>query len=485
MQVSMDGPSVNLKFLDELIKDPVFNNESDSIITIGVCGLHVIHGSFQTGHKAVNWNVNSTLRGMYRLFKDSPARRADYTKMTGSTVFPLKFCSTRWVENRNVAERALDTFKHVEKFVKASKLPGTVSAQNVKAAISDDMTLPRIAFFHSVAALVEPFLKQFQSGAPMVPFLYEEIEKLMRNVMQRFIKSSALSEANTVKKLMTLDLVENSVSYKAVDMGVKAKSLLTKSTASDRMKMQFRMECITYLRAMTEKIRERSPLNYKFTRLAACLSPWKIVRDRETTLRRFGEMVELLHLAGKIKSTVADKAKSEFQTFVVEANGEKKEIFKNFSMANDRLDDFYSGLLDDNYSSLFDVVKLVLIMSRGQAQVESGFSVNGDILVENLIEESVVAQRLVYSAILSAGGVLKINYEDKSLLSAARSAHANYLIALDERKNKQSEEEKRSAEKRIAAIKVKELKAKRIRLAEEAAKDQQELEKEIERLSRY
>ena len=73
IQVSMDGPSVNWKFIDELSNDDAFGNDESELLGIGSYGLHVVHGAFQTGHNAVNWNVNSTLRAFYRILKDSPA----------------------------------------------------------------------------------------------------------------------------------------------------------------------------------------------------------------------------------------------------------------------------------------------------------------------------------------------------------------------------------------------------------------------------
>jgi hypothetical protein len=54
---------------------------------------------------------------MYSLFKDSPARRADYIALTGSHKFAKKFCQVRWVENVDVAQRALEIFHHVKKYV--------------------------------------------------------------------------------------------------------------------------------------------------------------------------------------------------------------------------------------------------------------------------------------------------------------------------------------------------------------------------------
>ena len=102
----------------------------------------------------------------------------------------------------------------------------------------------KIAFFQSVANMLEPFLKQFQSTSPMVSFLYQELEKLLRKLMQRFIKQSALQEANTTKKLMRLDLGESKCNYKEVDIGVTATSALTKSKVRELAKMEFRTDCI-------------------------------------------------------------------------------------------------------------------------------------------------------------------------------------------------------------------------------------------------
>jgi len=40
-------------------------------------------------------------------------------------------------------------------------------------------------------------------------------------------------------------------------------------------------------------------------------------------------------------------------------------------------------------------VKLVLVLSHGNDSVEEGFSVNKELLIENMLEETVVSQRIV------------------------------------------------------------------------------------------
>ena len=45
-QISMDGPSVNLKFLQKVQDDRV-ENEQPALNDIGNCGLHAVHGAFK------------------------------------------------------------------------------------------------------------------------------------------------------------------------------------------------------------------------------------------------------------------------------------------------------------------------------------------------------------------------------------------------------------------------------------------------------
>lgn len=110
----MDGPNVNLAFIKE------FNLEFSSdvkLLDIGSCGLHRLHCAFKAGMCAVPWDIVSYLRVIYNLFKDVPVRRALYTQYSESNIFPLKFCSIRWLENSEVAQRAIDITPHIKKFV--------------------------------------------------------------------------------------------------------------------------------------------------------------------------------------------------------------------------------------------------------------------------------------------------------------------------------------------------------------------------------
>ena len=132
IQVSMDGPSVNWKFIDELSNDDAFGSDESELLEIGSYRSYVARGAIQTCYSAVNWNVNSTRRAFCRILKDSPARRADHSSVTGSTLFSLKFCSTRWDENASVAQRALEIYPYMVQYAKTAKLSKTVTSAALK-----------------------------------------------------------------------------------------------------------------------------------------------------------------------------------------------------------------------------------------------------------------------------------------------------------------------------------------------------------------
>ena len=71
---------------------------------------------------------------------------------------------------------------------------------------------------------------------------------------------------------------------------------------------------------------------------------------------------------------------------------------------------------------------MVLILSHGNAAVESGFSVNKELLVENMEEDTIVAQRIVFDAIRVSGMyVTKIDISNKMIVSRSPHLHTRVL----------------------------------------------------------
>ena len=74
------------------------------------------------------------------------------------------------------------------------------------------------------------------------------------------------------------------------------------------------------------------------------------------------------------------------------------ENFLKFNYLTDRLDDFFCPSLADEkkYENLWYVCKIVMILSHGQSSIERGFSLNKEILDNNLQEKLLISQRLIY-----------------------------------------------------------------------------------------
>ena len=211
IQLSMDGPNVNWKFARTLSKGRTENGLSD-LIDIGSCPLHVINGAFQTGSMASSWNLKKILKAEWQIIHDSPARREDFMSVTSSSVFPLPFCATRWVENKKVADRAILVWPHIVEIVRfwqklvPSKQPKCKNYTTLKEAAYDTLMIPKLQFFTYVASVLEPFLRLYQTDAPMIPFMYFDIKNLVTNILKLFVKLEVIEGCKTASDLLEIDL---------------------------------------------------------------------------------------------------------------------------------------------------------------------------------------------------------------------------------------------------------------------------------------
>ena len=123
------------------------------------------------------------------------------------------------------------------------------------------------------------------------------------------------------------------------------------------------------------------------------------------------DLLQILHDFGRITSTEADGVTAQF---CESAKSKHKEHFDTFNMEQN-LDIFYCKIFAGNekFAPLWKVVKMVLILSHGNAAVESGFSVNKELLVENMEEETIVTQSCLMQFELLALASQKWTYQTR------------------------------------------------------------------------
>ena len=194
------------------------------------------------------------------------------------------------------------------------------------------------------------------------------------------------------------------------------------------------------------------------------------------------ELVQVLYDGKRVTADTADKAKLQFSNLCRRASDDLRSTFSSYNTSH-RLESFYYTVMgtDTESAELWSVVRKVLVLSHGNANVESGFSVNKDILVENLTEQSMVAQRVVYDGKKAAGGVLAVSVT-KGMMHSVRAARSRYDDALRRNREAASEEEKKAGEKKRIASEIKSLEAKKAKLIREVASDKEMIESQIKDL---
>ena len=125
-------------------------------------------------------------------------------------------------------------------------------------------------------------------------------------------------------------------------------------------------------------------------------------------------------------------------------NSLRKENFLKFNYLTYRLDDFLCPYSADEkkYENLWHVCKIVMILSHGQSSIECGFSINKEILDNNLQEKSPISQRLIYDHFTSENIALHEYVIPQALKKSCKLANGRYKLALEDSKKETVETDK-------------------------------------------
>ena len=398
-----------MDFYTDLTKE-CNSEELLQLLNISSCGLHIVHGGLQKGVNESGWKLGHLIRSLWQLFHGTPARREDFVKLTGSTVFPLH----RWVEDVVVAERAHQIWPNIKKYVSSfratpKKALQTASYATIKEACEGPLTVTKLEFFISVAKQLQPFLLKFQTDSPMTPFLRQSLKDLLLTLMCRFIKKDILEQADSYPKLAAIDPCDkkNQVHCKHMEFGFTArrslKSVTDNKTISEFAVLTFKTECVQLLSAMTAWLIERCPLKYPLVTYLSSLHPPKMISSASDVTAKFEKILQILMNGNWRSAGECDELLSKYKAFLVQMKQDHAVDFRDFTPDSRRLDTFLGNYMQDHiqFAKLWDIFKMLLIISHGQASVERGYSVNKDMLIENLHEKTVVALHTVHESILT------------------------------------------------------------------------------------
>ena len=408
---------------------------------------------------------------MWKLFNDSPARRDVYVQLSSSEVFPLMFCQTRWVEDEPVAIRAMEVWDNVVKVIKyfqtlcKSKQPSKNGSYETLVTHHTDVFMKvKLQFFVDVASMMSSYLKQFQTDNPMMPFISEVLENLIRRLLKIFIRKVVIDEVDSAYSLIKIDLQkpENHLRPESIKLPTATKTLLSSLQASLTKKLKFKEECVAFVKGIVEKLQERSPLKFVFVRSLSSLVPKNMIESKNCS-SKFEKVVDKLYMANHINSKEADGAKLQLEEFISSTAKVHRDQFLGFSLADNRLDHFYRVYLKgcDKYKDLWKIMVIVFTISHGQSQIERGFSINREVTIENLENKSLCAQRLVYDALKCCKKDIHDIEITTKMVTSCKTARSRYVIALEEAK-KSRENEIVNNKRKLIADEIDSVKRKRM-----------------------
>ena len=447
-QLSMDGPHTNWKVLS-LLNSKREESGLNPLVDAGSCGLHVVSGAFQVGVEATEWNLKKVFKSMWGLLNESPARRDLYKSVCAAEQFPLRFCPTRWVENEPVAERAIflwddyvKLIKHYQQLAPSYRPKNNSSFDALVTAHTDKFMKVKMQIFKDVASILQPFLKSFQTDAPMMPFLPTVLEKLLRRVMKLFIRATVVDEQLTALQLVKLDveLPASRIPSRKIKLLVASQDLLASGNFTSDQREGIRKGFAKLLTKMVKKLQERSPLKYHFVRCSESLSPVEMARSKDDCQAKFQFLVARMYKLKYISSKQAEDAKVQFQEFLNDDVQHNLSEFRKYDMYHTRLDVFLGKFINGQkkYEHLWNVCKFVFVLSHGQSNIERGFNVNKEMLEVNLGEKSLYSQRIIYDH-MNAAGKESHDFEiGRDLMLDCKAAHSRYTTYLEQKKKEEA-----------------------------------------------
>ena len=125
---------------------------------------------------------------------------------------------------------------------------------------------------------------------------------------------------------------------------------------------------------------------------------------------------------------------------------------------------------------MWKVFIFLFTLSHGQSQVERGFSINKEIVIENLHSSSLSAQRIVYDYLkASEKNMHDIEITNKMLTSCKR-AYSRYLRTLEDA-NRQSQVTEKGTKRKLIKAEIADVKRHRVEVMSCITSLEQDVEK--------
>ena len=194
---------------------------------------------------------------------------------------------------------------------------------------------------------------------------------------------------------------------------------------------------------------EKNPAATVIVRNADAFDPKVMIsKNKDLLKKKVKNLIQKIVESKIVDFSCGDKALAEYSQLVKTDLIESRELFRSYKR-DTRLDAFFFKTLkiEDRYTSLAKILKIIFCLSHGQASVERGFNDNNLVLKDNLGETSVVARRFIKNYLrVSCFEPFNIPIK-KDMIKLVKSARQRYEHHLEEfRKMEDKKKEKSDIE---------------------------------------
>lgn len=457
LMIGRDGPRVNDATERLLNEEKKKVHDGKSLLKLGSCYLHIIHNALAKGLDVFDIDIHDVLIKINVWFDRSELRWIQYTKSQKEKkvreVKLKKHNHIRWLTIGDASENGAEQLPALEHYF-LEYIPAhekSAMTKNCYKEIADYLKNPMLkGYLLFVSYVAKIFIKCFilimQKSEPMIHCIYPQIQKLVMILLSSILKNEVKDEKETFvlsPNLLYTNKIESILKdtskylpLQRIECGAEVKEFLKSIPEKDQTFFLFELQKF-YKAAVLHidsKIVNRQMLKY-FT----CIAPENI--KNSDSLRYIVHIAKALPLDGIDYNDLH----SEWRMLQLD-----DDICFNLS-ENERIDKYWvkifklKELNDSRYPNVSRVVKAILSLPHGSADVERGFSLSSLHLTE---DRTRMSERKLNARITISDAMKKYNNRadlvpmTKDLINYGQNAHRSYKNYLEEQKKIAEENER-------------------------------------------
>ena len=193
-----------------------------------------------------------------------------------------------------------------------SKQPKSKSYVNLHDGVIDLFTPAKLNIFSYIATIFQPFFTLYQTDNPVVPFLYDNLMKLVKKITLLIFKPDVVNPCTTVSAIEKIDFDNKDKFLKVKDRSLgftteKCKSYLQKKDLTSKQQIaKFYNDSVETTKSILMKTLERSPLGSVVVQYAGVFDPRKLSYDDCECEELCQEFKRLLSYFAKLNILVAN-----------------------------------------------------------------------------------------------------------------------------------------------------------------------------------